>query len=95
MGKHYSQLSMDERNEIHRCSNEGLSLRAIARRLNRPASAVSREVARNTVGKSYDAARAEQTKWRGRYVEFNLLYDRGTTFGRTLGEATATRSFPD
>ena len=60
MGTHYSQLSMDERNQIHRCSNEGLSLRAIARRLNRPTSAVSREVARNTVGKSYDAARAER-----------------------------------
>jgi IS30 family transposase len=60
MGNHYSQLSMDERNQIHRCSNEGLSLRAIARRLNRPTSAVSREVARNTVGKSYDAARAER-----------------------------------
>ncbi|WP_222862320.1 helix-turn-helix domain-containing protein, partial [Zoogloea oleivorans] len=28
MGTHYSQLSMDERNQIHRCSNEGLSLRA-------------------------------------------------------------------
>ncbi|NML29193.1 helix-turn-helix domain-containing protein, partial [Zoogloea dura] len=60
MGNHYSQLSMDERNQIHRCSNEGLSLRAIARRLNRPTSAVSREVARNTIGKSYDAARAER-----------------------------------
>ena len=57
MGNHYSQLSMDEYNQIHRCSNEGLSLRAIARRLNRPISAVAREVARNTIGKSYDAAR--------------------------------------
>ena len=60
MGKHYSQLTMDERNDIHRCSNEGLSLRAIARRLNRPTSTVTREVARNTVGKSYDAARADR-----------------------------------
>ena len=60
MGIHYSQLTMDERNHIHRCSNEGLSLRAIARRLNRPTSAVTREVARNTVGKSYDAAGAER-----------------------------------
>ncbi len=58
MGNHYSQLSMDERNQIQRCINGGWSLRTIAVRLHRPPSAVSREVARNTVGKSYDASRA-------------------------------------
>jgi len=58
MGKFYNHLSMDERNVIHRGKNEGLSLRAIARRLNRAASAVSRELARNTVTRSYDACRA-------------------------------------
>jgi IS30 family transposase len=58
MAKHYTHLSAEERNQIHRGCLAGLSLRALARDLDRPVSAVSREVARNTVGASYDALAA-------------------------------------
>ena len=60
METQYKHLSADERSAIHRGRSQGHSLRAIAAALGRPASTVSREVARNAGGAGYDPSSAQQ-----------------------------------
>ena len=56
-------LSLQEREEISRCMAKGLSIRAIAKRLGKAPSTISREIARNGGRRRYRAARADQRAW--------------------------------
>lgn len=56
----YHQLGMEDRRTIAIAREQGLSIRAIARILNRSASTISREIARNAPGSSYSCSFAQQ-----------------------------------
>jgi IS30 family transposase len=71
-------LSLAEREEISRGLAAGESIRAIAARLGRSASTVSREVARNGRRRSYRAAKADERAWeRARRPKRCLLAQNG------------------
>jgi hypothetical protein len=59
IGRHYEQLSAEERATVMLMRGEGCSLRAMARKLHRAPSTISRELVRNTgESGSYDARAA-------------------------------------
>ena len=62
MSKSYEHLSRDERAAIAIGLEQGLSRRAIARRLSRSPSTISREVRRNGGKRVYHPARARQRR---------------------------------
>ncbi len=60
MGTRYQQLKPEQRNQIQRGLNEGLSIRAVARQIGRSPSTVSREVRRGLAGETYDAVQGRE-----------------------------------
>nr|WP_011117673.1 IS30 family transposase [Acidithiobacillus ferridurans]AAC80182.1 transposase-like protein [Acidithiobacillus ferridurans] len=65
MGTRYQQLQSEQRNQIQRGLNEGLSMRAVAKQIGRSPSTVSREVRRGLVGETYDAIQGREGRRRG------------------------------
>jgi len=63
---HYSQLDYQDRQTIAISLEQGLSLRAIGRVLNRSAATISREIARNSGGNGYSCRYAQQRRVRRR-----------------------------
>lgn len=74
MGRHYDQLSLEERCEISRLHEDGKSLRQIAAALDRAPSTISRELRRNRGNQvgyqpSYAAQQAKARRWSGARLE--------------------------
>ena len=66
MARKYRQLLPDQRNQIQRGLNQGMSIRGIARQLGRSPSTISREIQRGRVEETYDAVCAREEAQRRR-----------------------------
>ena len=66
MARKYRQLLPDQRNQIQRGLNQGLSIRGIARQLGRSPSTISREIQRGRVKETYDAVYGREEAQRRR-----------------------------
>ena len=64
--QHYSQLQYDERVAIAGFKDQGLSIRAMARILNRAPSTISREILRNAPSGKYSCTFAQKRRNRRR-----------------------------
>jgi len=76
MGRHYGQLSLDERCTIAQLCKAGQSIRQIAAALDRPPSTVSRELKRNSGAQlgytpAYAQEQARARRWKGSRLERN------------------------
>jgi IS30 family transposase len=74
MAQRYSQLSLDERIELARLQDQGLSIRQIAASLDRAPSTIGRELTRNRAAtKTYKPVLAQERtaarRWKGARME--------------------------
>src|SRR6185312_14035532 len=100
MGRSYKQLSLRERVEIEMMGRQGATVRAMARRLGRAASSISRELKRTPSRGGYEGERAHglalrRRRWDARFKlarqpDLRALVRDGLAMGRSP-EQTAGR----
>ena len=74
MGKNYQQLSLEERNKISSLQADKKSIRQIATIMDRSASTIAREIARNKSSNGiYKALHADKKSWARRWKGSRLV----------------------